>query len=305
VNVLEKRLLRSTARYAVLPRMDLIRSLWRSEAPVGSAQGFRATEGHRSTLSHQGTQSQRTGQGVRATQSHLSAQDLRSMQDQSTQGFRALRAPERGSDRGSEREAKRSLEVRSVPTVVGAPRAPYGTNGAGGGSADEEAPRRALSIWLRLLKAHTLILREVRRDFGEAATLPQFEVLAQLQREPSGLTLVDLSRRLLVSAGNLTGIVARLERDGLVRREADPFDRRAFRVRLTPRGRSRVERLIPRHARLLSLLLADLSPRDQEELRSLLGRLGDGIALRDRIGTPGLLPGGRGGGRGSQQGGKG
>lgn len=151
-------------------------------------------------------------------------------------------------------------------------------NGAGNGS------KRALSLWLRLLKAHSLMLREVRRDFGEVATLPQFDVLAQLAREPEGLPFVVLSRRLLVTAGNLTGIVDRLERDGLVRREGDPSDRRVFRVRLTSRGRARVQTLIPRHDRRLRELLSGLSPRQQETLRDLLGRLGDGIASRGQMG---------------------
>ena len=147
------------------------------------------------------------------------------------------------------------------------------------GTPREKGPR-ALSGWLRLLKAHNLVLREVRRDLGGGTTLPQFDVLAQLAREPEGLTLVDLSRRLLVTAGNLTGIVARLQRDGLVRREEDPRDRRAFRVRLSGRGRGRIRNLIPRHAKLMEQLFDGLSAGEQDELRELLGRLGDTIAAR-------------------------
>lgn len=136
----------------------------------------------------------------------------------------------------------------------------------------KQAPARpGLSVWLRLMKAYNLILREARRCVGPDLTLPQFDVMAQAAREPDGITFVELSRRLLVSAGNLTGIVARLERDGLVSRETDAADRRATRIRLTSVGRRRMSRLLPRHA---------------EDIESLLGRMprGDLIALRDLLG---------------------
>ena len=144
----------------------------------------------------------------------------------------------------------------------------------------EDPGRRAVSLWLRLLAAHNLILREVRRGIGGATTLPQFDVLAQLDREPAGLTLSSLSHRLLVSAGNLTGIVARLERSGLVHRDGDPLDRRAFRVRLTARGRGLLAELLPRHAALVRWLFAELPAREQDELRARLARLADAVVLQ-------------------------
>lgn|GEM_PF-183601 len=149
-----------------------------------------------------------------------------------------------------------------------------------GASRAEEPERRAVSLWLRLLTAHNLILREVRRGMGGPTTLPQFDVLAQLDREPGGLTLSSLSHRLLVSAGNLTGIVARLERDGLVHRDGDPLDRRVFRVRLSSRGRGLLAELMPRHAALVRTLLADLSGHEQEQLRAGLARLSDAVLLQ-------------------------
>jgi DNA-binding MarR family transcriptional regulator len=148
------------------------------------------------------------------------------------------------------------------------------------GARAEDPARRAVSLWLRLLAAHNLILREVRRGMGGAATLPQFDVLAQLDREPGGLTFSSLSQRLLVSAGNLTGIVARLERGGLVHRDGDPLDRRAFRVRLTARGRGLLAELMPRHAALVRALFAELPAREQDELRARLARLGDAVVLQ-------------------------
>jgi len=80
-------------------------------------------------------------------------------------------------------------------------------------------------------------------------TLPQFDVLAELARaEGHGFTFVDLSRLLLVTSGNLTGIVDRLEARNLVRREADLSDRRTIRVRLTQKGRTLTEEILPRAA---------------------------------------------------------
>lgn len=101
------------------------------------------------------------------------------------------------------------------------------------------APDRhlAVSTWLRLLHAHALVERELRRAVGVHCTVPQFDVLNQLDREPNGLTFVELSRRLLVTAGNLTGIVDRLHAERLVRRAVHPEDRRAFRLTRTPKGR--------------------------------------------------------------------
>jgi len=119
----------------------------------------------------------------------------------------------------------------------------------------------AVSTWLRLLHGYALIERELRR------------VLNQLEREPDGLTFVELSRRLLVTAGNLTGIVDRLHAEGLVRRAVHPADRRAFRLTLTPKGRRLVRRAQARHHRVLTALLAEVPARDLRVLRRLLDRL--------------------------------
>lgn len=132
----------------------------------------------------------------------------------------------------------------------------------------------AASVWVRLLKAHGLALRRVRRLVPEGLTLPQFDVLAQLDRRPQGMTPGELTRALLVTAGNLTGIVTRLVAMDLVERHPVPGDRRAVRVSLTPRGRRLMRRAIPRHRRDVAALLAGVSPADLGRLRHLLGRLG-------------------------------
>jgi DNA-binding MarR family transcriptional regulator len=140
--------------------------------------------------------------------------------------------------------------------------------------------RPGLSVWVRLMKVHGLILRQARRSIGPDLTLPRFDVMAQIARDPDGLTFVELSRRLLVTAGNLTGIVDRLERDGLVAREAHETDGRARRIRLTGAGRRMMTRLLPRHARDIDEMMGGMSRSDLERLRCLLGRLLRGLEER-------------------------
>ncbi len=130
----------------------------------------------------------------------------------------------------------------------------------------------ALSLWVRLMKTYNLILRKARRAISSECTLPQFDVLAQLARAKDGLTFRELSERLLVSAGNLTGIVDRLEKERLAYREVPANDRRSFRIRLTAKGRLRARQLIDRHARDIQGILSALSRRDQIQLRELLAR---------------------------------
>ena len=136
----------------------------------------------------------------------------------------------------------------------------------------------AVSVWVRLLKAHGLVLRQVRRRVPEGLTLPQFDVLAQLHREEA-MTPGELTRALLVTGGNVTGIVSRLVAMDLAERHPVPEDGRAVRVRLTPRGRRLMRRAIPRHRRDVATLLSGVSPADLGRLRDLLGRLGRTLEL--------------------------
>lgn len=129
----------------------------------------------------------------------------------------------------------------------------------------------ALSVWVRLLKAHGLMMREVRRRVPESLTLPQFDVLVQLARHDDGMTSGELTRELLVTAGNVTGIVDRLEATGLVERGPVPGDRRVVKVRLTSRGRHLAQRVIPRHRKDVGALLEGVPQGDLARLRDLLG----------------------------------
>lgn len=130
----------------------------------------------------------------------------------------------------------------------------------------------SISIVVRLLAAQNLMIAALRRGFGPELSLARFDLLAQLSRE-DGQTLAQLSRRMLVTAGNLTGLVDRAERDAIVERRPDPHDRRLTRVWLTARGEKLATRAIARHAELADEILEPLDPREREELRRLLGRL--------------------------------
>ena len=133
----------------------------------------------------------------------------------------------------------------------------------------------ALKLWLRLLTCTTLIEASVsqrlRRGFG--STLPRFDLLAQLYREPEGLRMSELSRRLMVTGGNVTGLADQLEREGLLLREAVPGDRRAIRLMLTPSGRARFADMARAHESWVVSLMSELSATEQRTLRDLLGRL--------------------------------
>ncbi len=136
-----------------------------------------------------------------------------------------------------------------------------------------------VSLWVRLLESHNLMLADLRRRLAGDCTMPRFDLLANLERE-DGQTLAALSRRMLVTAGNLTGLVDRGERDGVVERRADPADRRLSRVWLTPRGRELVQSLLPAHAAHVSELLGPLDPGERRDLRRLLGKLRDSLVAR-------------------------
>lgn len=135
--------------------------------------------------------------------------------------------------------------------------------------------KRRLRLWLRLLRTTRQVEAELR-DFlrrDHATTLPRFDVLAALDREEDGLKMSELSRRLLVSNGNVTGIVERLVADGLVVREPIDDDRRAMRVRLTAAGRRAFAAMAGRHEALIDELFGNLDHRALDVLAAELSKL--------------------------------
>lgn len=145
-----------------------------------------------------------------------------------------------------------------------------------------DADRLALRVHLRLASCRNLLMRESRRAVERwELTLPQFDMLAELARaDARGFTFVELSRLLLVTSGNLTGIVDRLEQEGLVAREPDRSDRRVVRVRLTAKGRRLTARMLPEHAEDIGAVLADLPADKLAKLADLLGDLRDYLHQR-------------------------
>ena len=137
----------------------------------------------------------------------------------------------------------------------------------------------ALRSWLRLLDCSTLVENEVRRRLHAQfhTTLPRFDVLAQLdlahrERVP-GLTMSELSRRLMVTNGNLTALVERLAQEKLIRRAASPSDKRMSIISLTAAGKRTLDAMTPAHRQWITDMFAGVSAEERDQLYALLGKL--------------------------------
>ncbi len=148
-----------------------------------------------------------------------------------------------------------------------------------------KGPHASLRIWLRLLACSSLVEGEVRRKLREdfECTLPRFDVLAQLEsasRESvEGLTMSELSRRLMVTNGNLTALVERLVQEGMVSRASSPSDRRTQIVRLSVEGRRALNSMAPQHEAWINSLFSSLNDDDRASLYDLLGKLRGSIRM--------------------------
>ena len=134
---------------------------------------------------------------------------------------------------------------------------------------------QAVRLWLRLLSCTVRIENKIRlrlrREFN--TTLPRFDLMAQLERSAGGLRMNELSQRLMVSGGNVTGITDQLEREGFVSRTACPGDRRAFTVKLTDAGLKRFREMAARHELWIAELLGGLSRDEKEAMINELGKV--------------------------------
>jgi DNA-binding MarR family transcriptional regulator len=133
----------------------------------------------------------------------------------------------------------------------------------------------AVKLWLRLLACSAQIEQEIRTRLRQrfATTLPRFDYLAQLERHREGLRMNALSRYLMVTGGNVTGLTDQLVAEGFVERRPDPMDRRSSIVRLTPAGRRQFLRMADEHERWLIELFDGLDPQHKDQLYETLGRL--------------------------------
>ena len=140
----------------------------------------------------------------------------------------------------------------------------------------------SLRLWLRLLTCTATIERHVRERLRVRfdTTLPRFDMMAQLNREPRGLKMSELSRRLMVTGGNVTGLTDQLVAEGLVVRRGIPGDRRAYNVRLTPKGKRQFNAMAVEHERWVIELLNEIPAEERAVLFESLGHLKSAIAAR-------------------------
>ncbi len=139
--------------------------------------------------------------------------------------------------------------------------------------------KQSLRLWLKLLSCTTvgekMIRNRLAKDFE--TTLPRFDVLSALERSQDGLTMGELSSQLLVSNGNVTGLVSRLQDDDMVAREALENDRRTFKVKLTQKGRKAFTRMAETHEEWVDDMFGDLTDEEISLLLSLLLRAQESI----------------------------
>lgn len=144
----------------------------------------------------------------------------------------------------------------------------------------QEGKKLELRLWLRMLSTTKLISQEIRRrlrnEFG--ATLPQFDLMAQLYREREGLRLGELSKRTMVTNGNVTGLVERLEADGLVLRVTPDGDRRVTVAKLTAKGETQFSAMAAAHEGWLRDMMADVEPAIISELWRDIGEVKSSVS---------------------------
>jgi DNA-binding MarR family transcriptional regulator len=138
--------------------------------------------------------------------------------------------------------------------------------------ADQHA---SLRLWLRLLSCTTRVEDKIRQKLRESfdITLPRFDLMAQLERHPDGLSMGELSRRMMVTGGNITTIVDQLEKEKLVLRVVGVNDRRSFTVKLTQAGKDAFTDMAIAHEAWVADLFEGLSVSQQTELYTLLGAM--------------------------------
>jgi DNA-binding MarR family transcriptional regulator len=131
-----------------------------------------------------------------------------------------------------------------------------------------------LRLWLRLLTCTTMIESEIRSRLRERfeVTLPRFDLMAQLDKTPDGMTLSDVSKRMMVSNGNVTGLVERLVESGHVDRRTSSTDRRVQVIRLTRQGRAEFRKMAAEHERWIAEIFGDLGSKDVADLMKLLAK---------------------------------
>jgi len=133
----------------------------------------------------------------------------------------------------------------------------------------------SVRLWLRMLACTNRVESFVRQNLQLKfqTTLPRFDLMAQLERAPQGLKMSELSQRMMVTGGNVTGITDGLEKEGLVIRQVDPTDRRVFHVKLSAEGQRQFRRMAAEHEQWVIELFEGMSVKHKNQLVDLLGEL--------------------------------
>ena len=139
--------------------------------------------------------------------------------------------------------------------------------------------KEGLRLWLRIVSCTQLVEQEIRTMLREKfdMTLPRFELLSALDRVADGLTMSELSRWLMVSKGNVTGIAERLSEDGFIVREPTPTDRRSFVVTMTEKGRKAYKEMELEYEKLLDKLFDDLTLDDSDMFAGMLAKIKESV----------------------------
>ena len=148
--------------------------------------------------------------------------------------------------------------------------------------ADQHA---SLRLWLRLLSCTTRVEDKIRQKLRESfdITLPRFDLMAQLERHPDGLSMGELSRRMMVTGGNITAIVDQLEKEKLVLRVVGVNDRRSFTVKLTQAGKDAFTDMAIAHEAWVANMFEGLTVEQQSQLYTLLGAMKKNLQKQEEM----------------------
>ena len=148
--------------------------------------------------------------------------------------------------------------------------------------ADQHA---SLRLWLRLLSCTNRVEDKIRQRLRESfgITLPRFDLMAQLERHPDGLTMGELSRRMMVTGGNITTIVDQLEKEKLVVRVVGVNDRRSITVKLTQAGRDAFTDMAISHEAWVADMFEGLTVNQQADLHNLLGAMKKNLQKQEEM----------------------
>ncbi len=150
-------------------------------------------------------------------------------------------------------------------------------------NVEQDTEVKKLALWIRLISNSNIIEKEIRNLFRSefGVTLPRFDLMSALYREPGGLTMGELSKRMLVSNGNVTGIVDRLQKEGLVKRWVLPTDRRIYSAGLTQKGRNDFKILADRHRQWIGDILGGLKDDEVTPMIEMMDRVREVLKVRN------------------------